>query len=255
VRARIVPALQGARWLASGWRLFRAAPLGWLSATLAYWFVMSFASLVPWLGATAAVAAVPAFTVGFMALARAAERGGALELRLLFDGFRHHLGRQLALGAVYLAAFALVLAASSAADGGALARALATGRGAAGPLDGEATLTAAALAAAAYLPVMLAFWFAPPLVAWHAAGPGQALFFSLAASLMNWRALLAYGAAAALVALAVPFLALEALLLAGADPARLAGPLALALIVLAMPVLFASFYASYRDVFGYHLPG
>src|SRR5919204_5843418 len=29
MQARIVEATRGARWLADGWRLFRAAPLGW----------------------------------------------------------------------------------------------------------------------------------------------------------------------------------------------------------------------------------
>jgi len=228
VRARIVSAAQGARWLATGWRLFRTAPFGWLTATLVYWFVMSLVSLVPLVGGAAAVALVPAFTLGFMTLARAAQRGGPMELALLFDGFRHHARAQLILGAIYLAAFAAVLAASALADGGVLARWVLGVR--------------QVPAEAAYLPVMAAFWFAPPLAAWHSLGVGKALFFSFFACLMNWRALLAYGAVAALFTLPLPFVL------------QLAGPLFIALVVLFLPVLFASFYASYDDVFGYHLP-
>jgi len=98
--------------------------------------------------------------------------------------------------------------------------------------------------------VMMLFWFAPVLVAWHSAAPAKALFFSFFACLINWRAFLTYGAATALVMLAVPLAALTLpLLLLGADRAKLA-PLVLPLVVLMLPTLFASFYASYRDVFG-----
>ena len=66
-------------------------------------------------------------------------------------------------------------------------------------LQSQAFFTALAATAALYMPVMLAFWFAPPLAAWHSTGAVKALFFSLAASLMNWRAFLGYGAVTAIV--------------------------------------------------------
>jgi hypothetical protein len=178
-----------------------------------------------------------------MALARAAERGGTLELGLLFDGFRHHARSQLLLGAAYVAAMAAVLGVSAIADGGVLARWVLGGRHPpAEALEADAMLAAAALAAAAYLPVMAAFWFAPPLAAWHAVAPGKALFFSFVACLLNWRALAVYGAVAAALTLPLPF------------ALGLGAPVFAALLVLVLPVFFASFYASYHDVFGYHLP-
>jgi len=117
-------------------------------------------------------------------------------------------------------------------------------------LQSEDFMTALAAAGALYLPVMLAFWFAPPLAAWHSTGAAKALFFSFAASMMNWRAFLAYGAVMSVVTLLVPFLIVSAFALAGAlapPAAALIFPLAIVLL----PTLFASFYASYRDVFGY----
>lgn len=255
MQARIATAAQGARWLATGWRLFRAAPFGWLAATLAYWFSVSTVSLVPYIGAAAAVVVVPAFSVGFMALARSAEQGGPLDLRLLLDGFRRRPGAQLALGVIYLAALAAVLAASAAVDDGRLARWVLSGRRPSTEgLDDDAVLAAASVAALAYLPVMAAFWFAPILAAWHSAGAAKALFFSFFACLMNWRAFLAYGALVGLATAALPLVLLNAVLLASGGDARLAAPLLAALIVVLLPILFASFYASYRDVFGYHLP-
>jgi hypothetical protein len=76
MQARIVPARQGAAWLVDGWRLFRAAPLGWLAMVFAYWIIMTLASVVPFIGVAAASIMVPAFSVGFMAAARAASRRG-----------------------------------------------------------------------------------------------------------------------------------------------------------------------------------
>jgi hypothetical protein len=47
-------------------------------------------------------------------------------------------------------------------------------------------------------PVMMAYWFAPVLAAWHCLGVG-ALFFSFVACWLNWRPFLAYGAGLLLV--------------------------------------------------------
>jgi len=67
---------------------------------------------------------------------------------------------------------------------------------------------------------------------------------------MNWRAFLAYGAVTAAITLVLPFLVLSGLMLASGG--ALAVPvvsLAFPLVMLLLPTLFASFYASYRDVF------
>jgi len=252
MQARIVAAARGARWLGEGWRLFRAAPIGWLALVFAYWLLMTFASLVPLVGVAIASVLVPPFSVGFMAAARAASRGAPLELALLFEGFRHELRAQLALGLLYLACLALVLSASALIDGGALVRWMLAGeRPGDEMLQSDEFLAALACAASLYAPVLMMFWFAPPLAAWHSAGAAKALFFSFFACLMNWRAFLAYGAVTALVTLVLPFLALSALLLASGGALKLpVMSLVFPLLIVLLPTLFASFYASYRDVFG-----
>jgi len=251
MQARIVETTRGARWLAEGWRLFRAAPLGWLAAVFGYWLLMTLVSLVPFVGVVAAAVLVPAFSVGFMALARAAGHKAPLDMALLFDGFRHEPRAQLALGVVYLVCLGLLLAVSTLADSGALARWMISGqRPTDEVLQSEGFITALVAAGALYLPVMLAFWFAPPLASWHATGAAKALFFSFAASMMNWRAFLAYGAVMALLTLLVPFLIVSAFAVAGAA-APPAAVIIFPLAILLLPTLFASFYASYRDVFGY----
>jgi hypothetical protein len=252
VNARRVSAARGARWLADGWRMFRVAPLGWFALVFGYWLAMTILSLVPVAGIGAASVLVPAFSVGFMAASRAAARGQPVELAMLAAGFRERLPAQLVLGGVYLASLALVIGGSALVDDGTLARWLLTGRG---PEEEDAAdadfFGALAVAAALYAPVMAMYWFAPVLVAWHAMPPVQALFYSFFATLVNWRAFLAYGAAVAVVMFVLPTLLLLAIALASGGALRLA-PMALLLplALVMLPTLFASFYASYRDVFG-----
>jgi hypothetical protein len=249
MQARIVQTPQGARWLAEGWQLFRAAPLGWLALVFAYWLIMTLVSIVPLVGVAAAAVLVPAFSVGFMAAARAVSRRGPLELALLFEGFRHHLRGQIILGVVYFACLGLVLAATALADGGALAGWMLSGRRPEDEvLQSDEFLAALACAAALYAPVLMMFWFAPPLAAWHGVDAGKALFFSFFACLMNWRAFLAYGALTALIALALPLAVLSALMLVSLKAPVMS--LVFPLLIVLLPTLFASFYASYRDIFG-----
>jgi hypothetical protein len=68
---------------------------------------------------------------------------------------------------------------------------------------------------------------------------------------MNWRAFLASGAVTALIALALPVAALSALMLFSGGALKLTVmSLVFPLLIVLLPTLFASFYASYRDVFG-----
>ena len=249
MQARIVETRKGAVWLADGWRLFRAAPLGWLALVFAYWIIMTLASVLPIIGVAAASVMVPAFSVGFMAAARAASRRGPVELGLLFEGFRHHRNSQLILGVIYFGCLGLLLAATMLVDEGALASWMLTGkRPDDETLQSDDFLSALLLAAVLYAPVLMMFWFAPPLAAWHGVAPIKALFFSFFACLLNWRPFLAYGAVSALVALALPLLLLFVLMLGSFKVAAMS--LVFPLLLVLLPTLFASFYASYRDIFG-----
>lgn len=251
MQARIVASVNGLRWLAEGWRIFRAAPIGWFALVFAYWLLMTLVSVVPFVGVAIASVLVPPLSLGFMAAARAASHGARIELTQLFEGFRHERRTMLVLGAVYLACLAAVLGGTAIADDGGFARWMLTGqRPADEALQSDEFLGVLSLAAVLYTPVMMMFWFAPPLAAWHSSGAAKALFFSFFACLMNWRAFLVYGAMSALIMLVLPFLALGgALLLSGGTMKLPVMGLAFPLLMIMLPTLFASFYASYRDVF------
>ena len=99
-------------------------------------------------------------------------------------------------------------------------------------------------------PVLTAFWFAPLLVAWDGVPALKSVFFSFVASLRNWRAFAAYGLAVAMVGVVIPGLIL---LVAGSLSPTLLNIFSVALRMLLVfvmaPVLMASVYLSYRDVF------
>ncbi len=251
VQPRLVATARGWRWLADGWTLFRGAPLSWLALVFGYWMLMTVVSLLPFIGVVAVLVLVPGFSVAFMAASRVAEHKQPIQLSLLFAGFRENLRSQLVLGVVYLISVALLLVASALVDDGALARWMVTGaRPSPEFIQSDAFLAALLVAAALYTPVMMLFWFAPVLVAWHSMPVGKALFFSLFACYMNWRAFTAYGVATALVLLVAPFVVLFVLMLAsGGVPRPAAMALLFPFVMSMMPTLFASFYASYRDIF------
>ena len=232
--------------------MFRAAPLSWIALAFSYWLLMNLVLLVPVLGIIAAPVLVPPFSVGFMAASRAAARGGPVGLEHLFSGFRKNLRGQLVLGVVFLACLALVLGATALFDHGALAHSMLVGPpGARAEQDASGMLAAMLVAVVLYFPVMMMYWFSPVLVAWHGVGVAKALFFSLMACVLNWRAFLAYGAVTILMTVVAPSLAISAVLVAagGAQAARLEA-FVYALFLVMLPTLVASFYASYRDIFG-----
>lgn len=248
MQARIVAPGNGARWLAEGWRLFRVAPLGWLALAFGYLMLSNLVMLVPVVGVAAFLVLYPAFSVGLMAVARAAAQRAPLQIGLLFDGFRQGLRTQLILGAIYLAASIAIFGGTMLADQHDILRAVLSGRRKPDELEAGDVLPPLAALAALYAPVLMAYWFAPPLAAWHAVSALKALFFSFAACLLNWRALLVYGVTTAAVTLAFTsgaLLAAALLSTANVVPAALVLPLAIVLL----PTLFASFYASYRDIF------
>lgn len=249
----VVPAINGWLWLKRGFGFFGRAPLAWILIAVSYWVLVSLVGILPYLGLVAVMLATPAIAVSFMTMCRELEHGRPLELPLLFAGFRRNLRVLLTLGGIYLVAIVLILAASQLFDGGLLMRWMLLGR--APPRDeasGDAMALAAVAAFALFVPVVLAFWFAPALAAWHGMPAGKALFFSFFASVRNWRAFVVYGITVAAVAGLLPGLAFAALAVAtkGSHGAQaLMSMLALVMVVTLLPTLYASFYASYRDVF------
>jgi hypothetical protein len=193
---------------------------------------------------------VPAVSVGFMAASRAAWRRQGVELAALAAGFRERLPGQLVLGAVYGTGFFVAVYGSALVDGGALLEVLRRSAPEGGEPEPGAVATGLAFSVLLYVPTMMLLWFSPVLVAWHALDPAKGLFYSAVAFWLNLRAFLVYFIALSVLAVAgAGALMLLAALMPGGVSAAGAQALIFPLALVVMPILFASYYASYRDIF------
>ncbi len=251
MQALTLPTKRGWRWLADGFRIFRKSPLLLGVIVVGYWILMAVVNAIPLLGPIAATLCIPAFSVSLMNVCRDVEHERPIAPLHLFSGFRRNLRPLLALGALYLGGVLAILGVSALADGGALMQMMISGKPPGEELlAGGSFLVATQVALLLLTPLMMAYWYAPVLAAWHDLPVGKALFFSFIACLRNWRAFFAYAVALMVFGALLPGLALG--LLASLMPQSASFFTALffmPLLLVLAPTLFASFYVSYRDVF------
>ena len=219
---------------------------------VAYWFTVLFLNIVPVIGVLLASLAIPGLSVGLMQAARNVERGQPVGIQTLYGSLRDNARTLIALGALYLCCTLGALALSSLVDGGALLKFMLSNSRAERALVEDADFTLSALFIMLLMaPVLMAWWFAPVLAAWHRLGVGKALFFSFIACWMNWRPFLVYGLGLLIVAGILPGILLGILLLVMPGAANLVTALVtMPMVLVIAPTIFASFYASYRDIFG-----
>jgi hypothetical protein len=249
-----VPASNGWNWVLTGFALFRKSPAMWAFLTLTYIMLMQLLGMIPVLGWFAATVLIPVFSASFMIASRELDQGRKLRADLLFSGFRENLPALLGQGGCYLASALAILGLSALLDGGELLQMMVLGRKPPAEAYEDGSLAMAAiLAGALYLPVLAAFWFAPALSAWREMPALQALFYSFFAAMRNWKAFLGYGLALALLSMICSFtLFVLALLVRGLLGDKTQGAFLLVILPVMLsyvPTLFASFYASYRDIF------
>jgi uncharacterized membrane protein len=231
LRVRDLRAVRGPAWLADGWRLFRRAPAAWIGLS-AGWMVITLGLVfVPFIGAVVANLLQPIFFASFAQAAHKQKAGGRVEAGDLFAGFKLPLRPLVNLGAILLIAeLAIFLLMSLLGLPG-------VGRGEGevltineyvAALQGKEWILLVGLALTAI--VKGALWFAPALLAFHALSTSHAIRWSVFAALSNVGAMVAYGIALTL-AFAVAIL-----------------PWGLGLLVV-VPVMVASTYSGYADVF------
>lgn len=196
------------------------------------WIVITLGLLmVPFVGGIAANVLQPVFFASFALAARKQEQGGTIEMGDLFSGFRRPLLPLANLGAILLVAELAIFALLALLGLPGLAT------------DGEGTVSMAdfvremqgkewILLVGLVLTALVkgALWFAPAVLAFHDMTTAHAVRWSVYAALSNLGAMLLYG-----IVLTVAF-ALAIL------------PWGLGLM-LAIPVMIASTYAGYREVF------
>jgi hypothetical protein len=232
---RKVAASQGFQWVVAGFRLYRKNPL-LLSAAFGLLFgVVMGLGLIPLVGGALSELASPLMVAGFMAAYRSLDRGSELELPHFLAGVQGPLIPLMTIGAVQLLGALLIgkLMLAMGFDPQALMEASQGDK--ASPQEMQALLNQAMPALftglVLFAPLIMATWFAPALILFGGARPATALGVSLKAAARNWAAMLTNSLALGLLLF---FAALVPMLLG---------------LLVAMPVLFGSLYASYQAIF------
>jgi hypothetical protein len=227
---RAVAAGQGWEWLVAGFAFFKKQPGIWILQLIIYALFFVGIGLLPVIGSLANLIVTPIFVGGLMIGCKVLDVGGTLETGHLFAGFSRNAGKLAVLGVLTLVSWVAVLIVVGLLMGGSAFGALMRGdANAIAPVTTSMTL-ALLVALALSVPIYMALWFAPALVVLHEMPAVEALKASFAACLKNTLPFLVYGVLA-VVATMIAMI-----------------PFGLGLLVL-MPVIVASLYSSYRDVF------
>jgi uncharacterized membrane protein len=229
-----VSASRGLDWISEGFGLFRRNPLIWIVMLIIFLALLTLLSLIPVVGSIASLLLQPVLVGGMLAGCRSLEEGEDLRIEHLFDGFRRNT-KQLAAVGLYAALGYLLIG---------LLIALAVGAGVSLGYFGGLEKTQEMVFGGAFVsllvvglfgmllavPIMMATWFAPPLILFQDFPVLDAMKLSFSGCAHNLLPFLVY----ALAALLLGFIAMI--------------PAGLGLLVLG-PTLVGSVYAGYKDIF------
>ncbi len=245
----LLEAKAGQAWLSHGFRLFHKQPLAWTLILFIYWAAMLMLAFIPGLGVLIPLLLAPGLAFGFISIAHSIDTKGTAAPPLLLSGFRSEQAKPLLmLGVWYVIEILAIMLVATLIDGGALVEWITAGAAPGAGLETSLRISAT-VSVLLYIPVMMAFWFAPQLVVWSGYTPLKALFFSFFAVWRNKGAFLRY--AISWAGLTIMIGALMALLDVGLglDPNTMTAFLFPITLIL-MAVGHGSFYASTKAVFG-----
>jgi uncharacterized membrane protein len=236
-RARAVPASRGIGWYRDAWRLFTVGPGAWMGVALVFYIIVIALAFIPWVGAFVDTLVLPLFIGGAMLAARRADREREVRVGDLFAALSSHARPLLVIGLPWSAiTFVLFLVANA-------ITALHVGL----PVDAgilSDDFTSNVLDAAGWLPVVymnagflivsspvtLAMWLACALATLNDVPPREALRMAVGGVLRNALPMVLYVLAGVVLAIVASL------------------PALLGWLVLA-PMLVATSYVQYRDLF------
>ena len=225
---KAVDTARGLAWLSEGWQIFKQAAGMWIAITVIAGVVFIVLGFIPLLGQLLSPILSVVVGGGIMLGCRALDRGEPLTISHLFAGFQTHLVPLIVVGALYLVGMFVIVLVAAAFTGGA---AFALWRGTPDPGAAVGSMMLIVLIVLLLMiPLFMALWFAPALVALHDVAPVEAMKRSVRGCLRNLLPFLVYGVIALILAILASL------------------PLALGWLIL-LPVLAGSAYASYRDIF------
>ena len=234
INVHTTKAIDGWFWIKQGFALFRENPLMWIVLFVIYLIIGMGLSLVPLVGPIILNLLAPVFIAGFMAGCRALDKKEDLEINHLFEGFKRHTGQLVTVGGLYLTGIIIIVSIMFASVDHATLQAMFAGeklsKEQADAMVEGGLVFYSLIGLSLMVPLMMAYWFAPVLVAFHDLTAIDALKMSFKASLKNIPAFFVYTLAAmGLLILAVI-------------------PFGLGMLVM-IPTMTASLYTSYKDIF------
>ncbi len=226
---RQVPASHAWAWTVRGFQLFRANPAMWIILWLIYLAIILPISLIPLFGSVLSTLLAPVFAAGMMWGCQAVAQQQDLEINHLFEGFKKNTSQLIAVGGIYMACLLAVAVMVVLNMDSATINALKIDQ-ALSPEQTDAMLRPLFFAMLVIVPILMAYWYAPLLVGLNNLSASQALKLSFMACLKNLLPFFLYG------------VIFTALLLVAIIPVGLG-------LLIAVPVMMTSLYASYEDVF------
>ncbi|MCX7141585.1 MAG: BPSS1780 family membrane protein [Proteobacteria bacterium] len=229
-QGRAVDAGRGWDWIVDAFALFRRQPGMWILAIILPGIALALLSGIPVLGSLANALLLPLLAAGYMRGCKDLDEGRTLELEHLLLGFKENTGNLVMVGVFNLVGWTIIIMAVVAVIGGGVFMGMMRGGALGAGMSIVSLLIAALLVAGLLVPLYMATWFAPALIVLHNMAPVAALKASFFACLRNW----------------VPFTVCSVVLLVFCVIAII--PVGLGYLVL-IPVIIASVYTAYRDIF------
>ena len=223
----------GWSWIADAWTLTGQQRGTWIGLFVLFAVVVVVLSLIPFFGSLLLALVMPVLYGGIMLGCDAQRRGQRIEVGHLFAGFKNHAGKLIGVGVLTLLAFVAIFVVIMAIFGfGMMSMMMGGGEpspeqlqtGIAGMLIALLVMTGLSV------PVYMAVWFSTPLITLNGLEVGAALRTSFFACLKNVLPFLIWGVMMFLLAIVASI------------------PLLLGWLLLG-PVLIASVYTAYRDIF------
>lgn len=230
-----VPFGHGVSWLGSAWRNhFTNNPIAWIAALIVIGVLSLVVQLIPLLGFIVSSLISPIFGAGFMIGASAQDKGEDFTVGHAFSGFQNATGQLVLVGVFYIIGLFVIILISAAIMGGSFAMFdMMEGD----PAAIEAMMQNPAgfalpflIMALLVIPLVMAYWFAPALVALDGLSALNAMKLSFVGCMKNVLPFLLYG------------IVLTVLMVLAVIPIGLG-------LLLLLPVMMASMYTSYRDIY------
>lgn len=222
---------RGWEWIAQAWGLFKKQPGVWIGLVVILVILFIVMALIPIVGSLATIVLGPVFMGGIALGTRAQDTGGELAIGHLFAGFQERFGPLVLVGVLYLVASVVIALVVGLLTGASLFSMMGGSAPESMPPGAILTLLLAFLIMLALMvPVFMAIWFAPALVVFNGKDAVEAMKQSFAGCLKN----------------IVPFLIYGLVLFVFSILASI--PFGLGWLVLG-PVLAASVYTGYKDIF------